>query len=151
MNAFIMCFEIYCRDKYKKKRKTCWTRCFCEQYSLWETLAKHVQKPFWNECILHVFWHTFWKKVWKKMQKRVFSAIFTLVNACKTRGETVFKLMHFASVLRHFVETSFEKKRAKNSVFESNFHFGKCVENTSKNNFKMHAFCMSFETLCGDK
>ena len=55
--------------------------------------------------------------------------------------------MHLACVLKHFVETCLKKKQsAKNDVFMSNFHFGKCVEITGKNRLEIR-----FETLCGDK
>ena len=121
--------------------------------------VKHVQKPFWNECILHAFWVTFWKQVWKKItcKERRFYAIFILVNACKTRAKTVLKWMHFACVLnqfwnqcilhaflRHFVSQLKKKNHAKNYVFVSNFHFGKGQQkNTGKNRLKwMHFACV---------
>ena len=55
----------------------------------------------------------------KKMQKIAFlSAVFTLVSAWKTRGKTVLKLLHFACVLRHFVETSLKETCLKRRFSE---------------------------------
>ena len=58
--------------------------------------------------------------------------------------------MPFTCVLRQFVKKS-KKKRAKNCVFVSNFHFGKYVQNTGQNNLEMNVFCMRFETHGEDK
>ena len=33
----------------------------------------------------------------------------------------------------------------------SNFHFGKCVQNTGKNRLVINAICRRFETPCEDK
>ena len=67
-------------------------------------------------------------------------------KTCKNRLE----MNTFYMRLREFVETSL-KKRAKNCVFVSNFHFGKCVQNTSQNNLEINAFCMRFEIHCEGK
>ena len=56
--------------------------------------------------------------------------------------------MHFAHVLRHFLETILKKKSVLNRVFMSNFRFGKCMQNTCKNRPEMKAFSVPYETLC---
>ena len=33
----------------------------------------------------------------------------------------------------------------------SNFHFGKCLQNTDKKHIEINGICMRFETLCVDK
>ena len=101
----------------------------------------------------------------KGAKNTVFVTIVSLVNASKTRAKTILKLMHLACVLKHFVETRFKTKRAKNDAFMSNLHFGKCVQKTcwKRRFYEQFPFgkCveitgknsleMRFETLCGDK
>ena len=86
---------------------------------LWEMFTlvnacKTREKQSWNECNLHAFWDTLWRQVWLK---RAINGVFVSnFHLCKTREKTVLKLMHFACVLKHFLETNL-KNRVQNVAF----------------------------------
>ena len=144
-----MRFEIPFGDKFEKKRAKNFV--FVNNFHL----GRCVEKTCKNRPKMKAFYMRFETvcedKFEKNMLKTTFlSENFTSVNKCKTRGKTVLKSIRSAFVLRDFVEASFQK-HAKNDVFMINFYIGKSVQNKGKNRLEMKAYCMRFETLCGDK
>ena len=134
-NGFCPCFaRIYQSENCWQKRlflhvffKLVSTKCLT-------THGKCIWDPLWRQ-----------KKKKKNLRKAgVLWVIFTLINACKTCAKTVLKLMHFCMRFETLCGDKCEKKYAKNVVFVSNFHFGKCVQNTYINRFEIKLFCLLF-------